>query len=63
MAFRRAMLAVLLLGLVSASTTAGTEKSTRETRVEATIPQPGFFMAAGFDSVWMMNLATSKHSH
>ena len=60
MAFHRTMLAVLMLALVSASTTVGAEETTREARVEATIPQPGFFMAAGFNSVWMMNLATNK---
>jgi virginiamycin B lyase len=60
MAFHRAMSVAMLLALVSVTTTVGGEETTREARVEATIPQPGFVMATGFDSVWMMNLATDK---
>ena len=61
MTFRnQAMLAVLLLALVSTSTTVGAEETDREARIEATIPRSGFFMVAGFDSVWMMDLATNK---
>jgi hypothetical protein len=60
MPFHQATLAVLLLALVSASTTVGAEETTREARVEATIQQPGFSMADGFGSVWMMSLTTNK---
>src|SRR5262245_31485060 len=61
MTFRdQAMLAVLLLALVSASTTVGAEETDREARIEATIPRSGFFMVAGFDSVWIVDVATNK---
>jgi streptogramin lyase len=59
MAFRRAVSVVLLFALLSV-TTVDAEEPILEAHIEATIPQTGFFMVAGFDSVWMMNLATHK---
>jgi streptogramin lyase len=50
----------MLLALVSVPNTAGAEEVTRDARIEATIPQSGNVMGVGFDSVWMMNLATNK---
>jgi virginiamycin B lyase len=46
--------------LVSVSTSVRADETTPEAHVEATIPQSGNVMGAGFDSVWMMNLATNK---
>jgi hypothetical protein len=40
--------------------TMGLRKTTPEAHVEATIPQSGYVMGAGFGIVWMMNLATNK---
>ena len=60
MAFHRALSAVLLLALVSVSAMVGAEETSREASVEATIPQSGFVMGAGFDSVWMMSLTTNR---
>ena len=54
MAFHRAMAVVMLLALASVATTVGAEETTREVRVEATIPQSGNVMGVGFDSLWMM---------
>jgi streptogramin lyase len=62
MVFRRAIaIGVLLLALASVTTTtAGAEETVQEARVEATIPQPGFVMVLGFDSLWMMDQVTKK---
>ena len=60
MAFHRATSLVTLLALVSVTTAVGAEEATREARVEATIPQTGNVMGVGFDSLWMMSLATNK---
>lgn len=60
MAFLRAIAVAALLALASVTATVGTEGASLEATVEATIPQVGFVMATGFDSVWMMNLATTK---
>ncbi len=60
MAFHRAVSVVMLLALVSAPNTAGAEEVPRDARIEATIPQSGNVMGVGFDSAWMMNLATNK---
>jgi streptogramin lyase len=50
----------MLLALASVSPTVGAEETTREARVEATIPQSGNVMGVGFDSLWMINLSTNK---
>ena len=60
MAFRRAIAVAVLFALASVTATAGAEEAIPEARVEATIPQTGFVMGIGFDSVWMMGLATNK---
>src|ERR1700735_1107612 len=61
MAFHRAMPIVMLLALVSVTTTTiRAEETTREARVEATIPQSGNVMGVGFGSLWMMSLTTNK---
>jgi virginiamycin B lyase len=58
--FHRAMSVVMLLALTSVTTPVVAEETTREARIEATIPQPGNVMGLGFDSLWMMNLATNN---
>lgn len=60
MAFHRARAIAVLLALASVTIMAGAEETIPEARIEATIPQLGFVMGVGFDSLWMMNLATSK---
>jgi streptogramin lyase len=54
------MFVVILLALASISPTVGAQETIREASIEATIPQAGFVMAVGFDSLWMMSLATNK---
>jgi hypothetical protein len=54
------MSVVTLLALVSITTTVGAEETTREARVEVTIPQSGNVMGVGFNFLWMMSLTTNK---
>jgi streptogramin lyase len=60
MVFRRPTAVAMLFALASVTAKAGTGEMIPEARVEATIPQTGFVMGVGFDSIWMMGLATNK---
>ena len=60
MALHRATVVIVLFALASFTAPAGAGEAIPEARVEATIPQPGHVMATGFESVWIMNLATNK---
>jgi len=60
MAFHRTISVVMLLALASTSTTAVADETNRETHVEATLPQAGTVMVAGFGSLWMMSTATNR---
>jgi virginiamycin B lyase len=60
MAHHRALLVVLLLGLVSVTNTAAPEEVNRDARIEVTLPRSGTVMVAGFDSLWMMDTTTNK---
>ena len=60
MIFHRAIAVFALLALTTVSATVVAEETIREAVVEATLPQPGTVMVAGFDSLWMMDTMTNN---
>ena len=46
---------LLVVALASVIATVGAEETTREARIEATIPRIGNYMGVGFNSVWIMS--------